>query len=81
MTEAQSDIREFLSELQADRTVHSSHVERMNTIMRHFAAKAIPLSICADARHLNRSLSTLKRYARDLKFPDFVPMHLREQKK
>jgi len=80
--EEQTDIRDFLEELQKAPELISSQGRRakMGHCMRHFAAKGIPLSVCCGARHLKRSLSTLKAYARDLRlrFPDYVPMDMRE---
>lgn len=76
--QSQIDIREFLEEVQGSRDLYQSkaHRERIEHCLRHFSAKGIPLSVCADARHLNRAVSTLQNYARALalRFPDFIPM-------
>lgn len=81
MSEAQTDIRDILGEIASTGPIHTNFRSRIKTLMEHFAAKRIPLDVCADARHLNRSLSTLKGYARDyrLRFPDYVPMDLRTE--
>jgi hypothetical protein len=75
----QSDIRDILGEMAAERMGGSSKLERL---LKHFSAKGIPLETCADHRHLGRAVSTLKRYARllDLTFPDYVPRHLQPKK-
>ena len=78
----QTDIRDFLEEVQNSRELFGTdHKARMAHCLRHFAAKKIPLLTCCDARHLNRSLSTLQEYCRELglRFPDYVPMALRTE--
>ncbi len=80
MSGTQTDIREILTELQnAPEILSKSHRKKMEHCLRHFQAKGLTLEVCADKRHLNRSISTLKGYARDLRlrFPDFVPMACR----
>jgi hypothetical protein len=75
----QSDIADILGEMARGPITCESKLERL---LRHFAAHKIPLTICADKRPLGRAVNTLQRYARrmDLKFPDYVPMHLRPKK-
>ena len=75
----QSDIRDVLQYIQQKGAVHLSHKDKMGICMRHFAERQLPISTLATSRYLNRSVSTLKAYARDLKlsFPDYVPMELR----
>lgn len=75
----QSDIRDILGEMASGPITCESKLERL---LRHFATHSIPLSTCADKRHLGRKVETLRRYAcrMDLKFPDYVPMHLRPKK-
>ena len=52
-----------------------NHKRRISYCLKHWAEHGIPLSVCADRRHLDRSVNTLKAYARKLKlkFPDYVP--------
>lgn len=75
----QTDIRDVLTELQDAREIGMGHVDKLTFCLRHWAANGVPLSTCADSRHLNRSISTLRRYASNLglRFPDWVPMALR----
>ena len=77
----QTDIADVIGALQRG-PILSTHQARVRAIMEHFASAGLTLATCADARHLNRSLSTLKRYAREqgLQFPDYVPMALRPPK-
>lgn len=46
--------------------------------MRHFSERGVTIAILCTPRYLNRTESTLKRYARkfSLAFPDYVPMAL-----
>lgn len=75
----QTDIRDILGEIASSGPINTNWRERIKTLMEHFAARKIPIKICADSRHLNKSVSTVKGYARDfrLRFPDYVPMDLR----
>lgn len=75
----QSDIADILGEMARGPITCESKLER---VLRHFSAHSVPLETCADKRHTGRKLSTLKRYAcrMDLKFPDWVPRHLRPKK-
>lgn len=59
-----------------------SHRRRMEALLLHFHKAGIPLSVCADSRHLGRKVSTLKPYVRRLRitFPDYVPLCLRPKK-
>lgn len=61
----------------------TKHRERMKILLQHFAEMKLPLSTCADRSHLDRSVETLKDYAREfgLSFPDYVPVALRPKKK
>lgn len=81
---SQMDIRDFLTEAQSGSGLwnHKSHKEKIGECLRYFAANGIPLSVCSDKRHLDRAVSTLKEYARDLKliFSDYCPRDLREKK-
>lgn len=75
----QSDIRDILGEMAAGPITNESKLEQL---LKHFSAHNIPLATCADKRHLGRKVSTLRRYAcrMSLKFPDWVPMHMRPNK-
>lgn len=75
----QSDIADILGEMANGPIVSES---KLITVLRHFSAHNVPLAVCADARHTGRKLSTLKRYACELslKFPDWVPRHMRPKK-
>lgn len=55
---------------------------KVGAVLKHFHKAGLTLDTCADERHLNRSLSTLKAYARRLKlaFPDYVPLAMRPKK-
>lgn len=79
---AQMDISEILCDLQGNAPLLGTHKKRIEEIMRHFQAAGLTLATCADARHLCRSVSTLKGYARDfgLIFPDYCPLALRPPK-
>lgn len=73
----------FLRELATSPERTPGHREKMLTLLRHFASINLPLKKAADEQHLNRSVDTLKRYCREgaIKFPDYVPMFMREKKK
>lgn len=73
---AQSDIRDILGEMASGPIITES---KLVQLLKRFSAVGLPIAICADQRHLGRKVDTLKRYARqhDLKFPDYVPRHLR----
>lgn len=75
----QSDIRDILGEMAAGPITSES---KLVQVLKHFSAHNVPLKTCADNRHTGRKISTLKRYACDLslKFPDWVPMHMRPKK-
>lgn len=75
----QSDIRDILGETAAGPITNES---KLIQVLKHFSAKNIPLATCADKRHTGRKISPLKRYACDLslKFPDWVPRHMRPKK-
>lgn len=80
----QTDLREALDKLTESNLTPldtTRHRYLMNELLRHFASKRIPLAVCADARHLNRNIKTLKQYCRDLglSFPDYTPKALREK--
>lgn len=66
---------EMLAALSDARGALGNHKRRVSHCLKHWAAAGIPLAICSDSRHLDRSLSTLKAYARKLKlrFPDYIP--------
>lgn len=51
-------------------------------LLTRLHGNGLTLEQCADKRVMNRSLDTLKGYARKLKlsFPDYVPMELRPKK-
>lgn len=75
----QTDIRDILGEIASSGPIHTDFKSRIKTLMEHFAARNISIETCADNRHLNRSVSTVKGYAREfrLRFTDYVPMDLR----
>lgn len=75
---SQMDINEILGSIMSEGPILSTHKGRIETIMRHFAAAGLPLETCADGRHLSRSVSTLKGYAREfsLRFSDYTPQAL-----
>lgn len=77
----QGDIADISGELQSGPLL-SKHRAKIEALMRHFHAAGLTLATCADARHLCRSLSTLRAYARDfaLAFPDYTPLALRPPK-
>lgn len=81
----QMDIRDILGEIQNDKQLFTerNHKDRVGELLRHFQQGGLTLEKCADARHLDRAMSTLKGYARELNlaFPDYIPMHMREKKK
>lgn len=56
-----------------------SHAKRMEALLRHFRACGLPLSTCADRKHLGRTVATLKGYCRriGLAFPDYTPRAMR----
>lgn len=78
----QSDIRDVLQYIQQKGCVNQPHKERMGILMRHFSDRHVPISTLATSKYLNRSASTLKAYARDLKlsFPDYTPKSMRPAK-
>ena len=71
----QSDISEILGDISSHGPALTKHSRKLNAILTHFSEKGIPLAVCADKRHLNRKVSTLKRRARrlGLSFPDYTP--------
>lgn len=75
----QSDIRDILGEMASGPITCDT---KLVQVLKHFSAKGVPLSTCADRRHTGRKLSTPKRYACEysLKFPDWVPRHMRPKK-
>jgi hypothetical protein len=74
----QSDIRDFLEELQRGPMI-SEQRAKIEACMRHFQKAGLTIATCADARHMGRSVATVKGYARQfgLRFPDYIPMALR----
>lgn len=50
-------------------------------LLRRLNEKGLTLEQCADAKIMDRSVRTLKRYARefDLTFPDYTPRKLKGQ--
>lgn len=81
----QTDIRDFLTEAQGGKGLWNSesHKEKIGDCLRHFAANGVPLSVCSDKRHLDRAVSTLKKYARELglKFPDYTSRAMKKAEK
>lgn len=77
----QIDIRDILSAVQAGHGASRGLRDKMIEILRHFRNKGIPLSVCADSKHLNRSLSTLQGYCREgsIAFPDYTPYDMRSE--
>lgn len=75
----QSDIRDILGEIANAPICSDSKLVRL---LKRFSKIGLPLKTCADKQHLGREIDTLKRYARrhDLKFPDYVPRHLKPKK-
>jgi hypothetical protein len=51
-------------------------------LLKRLHSNGLTLEQCADRRVMNRSVSTLKKYARDLAlaFPDYVPLAMRPPK-
>jgi len=78
----QSDISEILGEIASSGPALTKHSKKLNAILTHFSEKKIPLSVCADKRHLNRKVATLKKRARHLglSFPDYTPRAKAETK-
>jgi hypothetical protein len=76
----QSDISEILGEISSSGPALTKHAAKLNAILTHFSQKGIPLAVCADKRHLNRKVSTLKKRARrlGLSFPDYTPRSAKE---
>lgn len=66
---------EMLAALSESAGALGNHKRRVAHCLKHWAAAGITLAVCSDARHLDRSVNTLKAYARKLKlrFPDYVP--------
>ena len=60
----------------------SGHHQLTEAILRRLNEKGLSLEQCADRRIMNRSIATLRRYARefDLSFPDYVPVKQRPKK-
>lgn len=58
-----------------------SYTSLTKQLMMRLAEKGCTLEHLADRRMMNRSLSTLKRRAREFEiaFPDYVPMRLRKK--
>lgn len=79
--EAQSDIADILGQM-ASGPIIGERSKKFEIILRHFSKVGMSIKTAGDFRHLDRATSTLKRYARrwDLKFSDYVPMHLRPKK-
>lgn len=75
----QSNIADILGEM-ANRPI--TNESKLVRVLRHFSKNNVPLAVCADNRHTGRKLSTLKRYAchLSLKFPDWVPRHMRPKR-
>jgi hypothetical protein len=82
MSGQQTDIFEILGDIASNDPLLTKHSARLNAILTHFAKRGIPLAVCADKRHLNRKVRTLKRRARalGLVFPDYCPRALRPPK-
>lgn len=78
----QSDIADILGAMANGPIVGGGHTGRVGEVLRHFSRAAIPLTTCADGRHLGLKVSTLKRYAcrLSLKFPDYCPRHMKPKK-
>jgi hypothetical protein len=51
-------------------------------LLRRLHSNGLSLEQCADAKVMNRSVDTLKKYARELglSFSDYVPLELRPKK-
>lgn len=77
----QQDIPSVLGAL-ADGPILTTHRKRMDAILKHFHAAGLTLETCADKQHMNRSVTTLQKYARrlGLVFPDYHPQALRPKK-
>jgi hypothetical protein len=77
----QSDIADILGELQRG-PILNEHRDKIDALMRHFARAGLTIATVCDARHLDRAVSTVRGYARelDLIFPDYTPRHLRPKK-
>lgn len=74
----QTVMHEILGEVSSNAPMLTSYSAKMNAILTHFAQRQIPLAVCADKQHLNRSVATLKKRARQLGlcFPDYIPREL-----
>jgi hypothetical protein len=60
----------------------TDHRAKMGELMRRFSAAGVSLKVLSGPLYMGRKIGTLRRYARDfdLKFPDYVPLALREKK-
>lgn len=60
----------------------NGHRGKIAHLLRHFSDAGLTLEIASDARHLNRSIETLKQYCRvnQIQFSDYVPMSMRPLK-
>ena len=60
----------------------TTRASKIEFLLRYFAQQKLPLAVVADYQHLDRSLDTLRRYAREmnLTFPDYTPRHLKGAK-
>lgn len=58
------------------------HQRQMEALLRYYQKTGFTLAQCADPKHLNRTVGTLKDYAKrfSLAFPDYVPTELRPPK-
>lgn len=59
-----------------------THATRMVTLLRAFASQGRTLESLTGPRYFNRTLNTLKRYARkgEVRFPDYTPRPIRKRK-
>lgn len=78
----QSDIADILGRISAAPMRGTSGRSRVGEVLTHFSQAGLTIRVCADARHLGRAISTLKKYARrlNLKFPDYCPRHMKPKK-
>lgn len=81
----QIETRSLLNHVASNETFmgKASRGQILIRLLKHYAQKGdMPLETLASSKYLGRALSTLKQKCRenDLKFPDYVPRHLKEKK-
>jgi hypothetical protein len=81
MMGAQMELSDILGGALNGPLMPTEHRAKMGELMRRFASAGVSLQTLSGPRHLGRKVSTLRRYARDfgLKFPDYVPLSMREK--